>query len=139
MNEHAPGSEVARRVALPTTAPGASAATGRTVSAKIVRPGRDQTRVKAVATDEIRTPKSRTLPGARASRPCCRKRHRPACGTNSSWALAAAAHSRDSTHSREAPRPVVRRRRPRSRGSAHAPWIAGRVSQSPESRPQVEQ
>jgi hypothetical protein len=33
---------------------------------------------------------------ARASRPWCRKRRRPARGTNSSWALAAVPHRRDS-------------------------------------------
>src|SRR5262249_10955128 len=52
---------------------------------------------KAVATDESRLTRSRTLLDARASRPCCRNRHRPACGTKSSWVPAAVPH-RDSTH-----------------------------------------
>src|SRR6266478_2312826 len=95
--------------------------------------------VKAVATDESRLTRSRTPLDARASRPCCRKRRRPACGTNCSWILAAVLHRRDSTRSRAAHRPAVHRYRPRSRGSAQPPWSARPRSQLPRSRPQLEQ
>src|SRR5262249_17404721 len=93
---------------------------------------------KAVATDESRLTRSRTPLDARASRPCCRNRHRPVCGTKSSWVPAAVPH-RDSTHSRGAHRLAVRRYPPRSRRTAHAPWLARWMSGLPRSRSQLEQ
>jgi hypothetical protein len=76
---------------------------------------------KAVATDDSRIPRSRTPLDARASRPCCRKCHRPACGTKSSWLLAVVLR-RSNTHSPAAHRRAGQRRQPHSQRSVRAPW-----------------
>jgi resolvase-like protein/helix-turn-helix resolvase-like protein len=53
--------------------------------------------ISAAATDDSRITRSRTPLDARASRPCCRERRRPGCGTNSSSPLAAVPNRRADT------------------------------------------